>query len=145
MLCIAVIVLLLLFSIFDQGKRENSAREQETLLIEPEHSSVSTDEEGLNLPKAPKQRKGLASETGINTQGNKEDQKPLEPIEVVRGNPPPKDPVKEVLDKQRQKQLVTVLQYRFEKQRQALESNPVVYKNILLHFSPPPPVCPTQP
>ncbi len=53
MLCIAVIVLLLLFSIFDQGKRENSAREQETLLIEPEHSSVSTDEEGLNLPKAP--------------------------------------------------------------------------------------------
>ena len=130
-LFIAIIVLLLLFSIFDEGKRNNrnGDQDQETLLIEPQQSSVSTDEEGLNLPKAPKQRKGLASESDMNTQGKKEDRKPLEPIEVVRANPPPQDPVKAALDKQRQKQLVTVLQYRFEKQRQALESNPVVYKN----------------
>nr|WP_320192760.1 TrbI/VirB10 family protein [uncultured Desulfobacter sp.] len=130
-LFIAIIVLLLLFSIFDEGKRNNrnGDQDQETLLIEPQQSSVSTDEEGLNLPKAPKQRKGLASESDMNTQGKKEDQKALEPIEVVRANPPPHDPVKAALDKQRQKQLVTVLQYRFEKQRQALESNPVVYKN----------------
>jgi type IV secretion system protein VirB10 len=129
-LFIAIIVLLLLFSIFDEGKRNNrnGDQDQETLLIEPQQSSVSTDEEGLNLPKAPKQRKGLASESDMNTQGKKEDRKPLEPIEVVRANPPPQDPVKAALDKQRQKQLVTVLQYRFEKQRQALESNPVVYK-----------------
>ena len=130
-LFIAIIVLLLLFSIFDEGKRNNrnGDQDQETLLIEPQQSSVSTDEEGLNLPKAPKQRKGLASETDMNSMDKKEDQKALEPIEVVRANPPPQDPVKAALDKQRQKQLVTVLQYRFEKQRQALESNPVVYKN----------------
>ena len=130
-LFIAIIVLLLLFSIFDEGKRNNrnGDQDQETLLIEPQQSSVSTDEEGLNLPKAPKQRKGLASESDMNTQGKKGDQKALEPIEVIRANPPPQDPVKTALDKQRQKQLVTVLQYRFEKQRQALESNPVVYKN----------------
>jgi type IV secretion system protein VirB10 len=131
MLFIAIIVLLLLFSIFDQGKKnkKNNGQDQETLLIEPQQSSVSTDEEGLNLPKAPKERKGLASETNMNTPGKKGDQKTLEPIEVVRAKPPPPDPVKAALDKQRQKQLVTVLQYRFEKQRQALESNPVVYKN----------------
>ena len=129
-LFIAIIVLLLLFSIFDQGKRnkKNSGQDQETLLIEPRQSSVSTDEEGLNLPQAPKERKGLASETDMNTRGKKGDQKPLEPIEVVRAVPPPQDPVKAALDKQRQKELVTVLQYRFEKQRQALESNPVAYK-----------------
>lgn len=129
-LFIAIIVLLLLFSIFDDGKRKNknSGQDQETLLIEPQQSSVSTDEEGLNLPKAPSDRKGLASETDMNTQGKKGDQKALEPIEVVRANSPPPDPVKAALDKQRQKQLVTVLQYRFEKQRQALESNPVAYK-----------------
>ena len=129
-LFIAIIVLLLLFSIFDDGKRKNknSGQDQETLLIEPQQSSVSTDEEGLNLPKAPIDRKGLASETDMNTQGEKGDQKALEPIEVVRANSPPQDPVKAALDKQRQKQLVKVLQYRFEKQRQALESNPVVYK-----------------
>jgi len=129
-LFIAIIVLLLLFSIFDQGKRnkKNSGQDQETLLIEPRQSSVSTDEEGLNLPQAPKERKGLASETDMNTRGKKGDQKPLEPIEVVRANAPPQDPVKAALDKQRQKELVTVLQYRFEKQRQALESNPVAYK-----------------
>ncbi|MGD9827055.1 TrbI/VirB10 family protein [Desulfobacter sp.] len=129
-LFIAIIVLLLLFSIFDEGKRnkKNSGQDQETLLIEPQQSSISTDEEGLNLPKAPKERKGLASETDPNTPGEKKDQKTLEPIEVVRAKPPPQDPVKAALDKQRQKQLVTVLQYRFEKQRQALESNPVVYK-----------------
>jgi type IV secretion system protein VirB10 len=129
-LFIAIIVLLLLFSIFDQGKRnkKNSGQDQETLLIEPRQSSVSTNEEGLNLPKAPIDRKGLASETDMNTRGKKGDQKPLEPIEVVRANAPPQDPVKAALDKQRQKELVTVLQYRFEKQRQALESNPVAYK-----------------
>ncbi|MGD9687719.1 MAG: TrbI/VirB10 family protein [Desulfobacter sp.] len=129
-LFIAIIVLLLLFSIFDEGKRKNknSGQDQETLLIEPQQTSVSTDEEGLNLPKAPKERKGLASETDITTLGKKEDQKALEPIEVVRAKSPPQDPVKAALDKQRQKQLVTVLQYRFEKQRQALESNPVRYK-----------------
>ena len=130
MLFIAIIVLLLLFSIFDEGKRKkkNSGQDQETLLIEPQQSSVSTDEEGLNLPKAPKKRKGLASQDDMNTLGKKEDQKAFEPIEVVRANPPPQDPVKAALDKQRQKQLVTVRQYRFEKQRQALESNLVAYK-----------------
>ncbi|MGD9826549.1 TrbI/VirB10 family protein [Desulfobacter sp.] len=129
-LFIAIIVLLLLFSIFDQGKRnkKNSGQDQETLLIEPQQSSVSTDEEGLNLPKAPKERKGLASETDMNAPGKRGDQKGLEPIEVVGAKPPPQDPVKAALDKQRQKQLVSILQYRFEKQRQALESNPVVYK-----------------
>ena len=81
-LFIAIIVLLLLFSIFDQGKRnkKNSGQDQETLLIEPRQSSVSTDEEGLNLPQAPKERKGLASETDMNTPGKKGDQKTLEPI-----------------------------------------------------------------
>ena len=130
LLFIAIIVLLLLFSIFDEGKRKkkNNGQDQETLLIEPQQSSVSTDEEGLNLPKAPKKRKGLASQDDMNPLGKKEDQKAFEPIEVVRANPPPQDPVKAALDKQRQKQLVTVLQYRFEKQRQALESNPVAYK-----------------
>jgi type IV secretion system protein VirB10 len=129
MLFIAIIVLLLLFSIFDEGKRKkNSSQDQETLLIEPQQSSVSTDEEGLNLPKAPKERKGLTSEVDKNTLGKKEDQKTFEPIEVVRTNPSFQDPVKAALDKQRQKQLVTVLQYRFEKERQALESNPVTYK-----------------
>jgi len=130
LLFIAIIVLLLLFSIFDEGKRKkkNSGQDQETLLIEPQQSSVSTDEEGLNLPKAPKERKGLASEADMNILGKKEDQTALEPIQVVRATPPPPDPVKAALDKQRQKQLVTVLQYRFEKQRQALESNPVAYK-----------------
>ena len=130
MLFIVIIVVLLLFSIFDEGKRnkKNSDQNQEALLIEPQQSSVSTDEEGLNLPRAPKERKGLASETNINTQGKKEDQKTFEPIEVVRAKPSPQNPVKAALNKQRQKQLVTVLQYRFEKQRQALESNPVAYK-----------------
>ena len=134
-LFIAIIVLLLLFSIFDQGKRKNknSGQDQETLLIEPLQSSVSTNEEGLNLPKAPIDRKGLASETDMNTPGKKGDQKALEPIEVVRAAPPPQDPVKAALDKQRQKELVTVLQYRFEKQRQALESNPVAYKKKCLN------------
>lgn len=129
-LFIAIIVLLLLFSIFDHGKRnkKNSGQDQETLLIEPRQSSVSTNEEGLNLPKAPIDRKGLASETDMNTPGKKKDQKTLEPIEVVRAAPTPQDPVKVALDKQRQKEIVTVLQYRFEKQRQALESNPVAYK-----------------
>jgi len=130
MLFIVIIVVLLLFSIFDEGKRnkKNSDQNQEALLIEPQQSSVSTDEEGLNLPRAPKERKGLASETNINTQGKKEDQKTFEPIEVVRAKPSLQNPVKAALNKQRQKQLVTVLQYRFEKQRQALESNPVAYK-----------------
>ena len=130
LLFIAIIVLLLLFSIFDEGKRKkkNNGQDQETLLIEPQQSSVSTDEEGLNLPKAPKKRKGLASESDISTLKKKEDQKTFEPIQVVPATPAPQDPVKAALDKQRQKQLVTVRQYRFEKQRQALESNLVAYK-----------------
>jgi len=91
LLFIAIIVLLLLFSIFDEGKRKkkNSGQDQETVLIEPQQSSVSTDEEGLNLPKAPKERKGLASEADMNILGKKEDQTALEPIQVVRATPPP--------------------------------------------------------
>lgn len=131
MLCIAIITLLLLFSIFDEGKRnkKNNGQDQETLLIERQQSSVSTDEEGLNLPQAPKKRRGLASESEMNTQAKKKERTALEPIQVIRPTPPPKNPVKAALDKQRRKHLVTVQQYRFEKQRQALESNPVAYKN----------------
>ena len=132
LLLILIIILLLLFSIFDEDKKNNKkgGQNQETVLIEPQQSksSISTDEEGLNLPKNPKQRKGLASEADITAQGKKKDQKAFEPIQVVR-NPPPQDPVKAALDRQRQKQLATVLQYRFEMQRKALESNPVAYKN----------------
>ena len=131
-LFIAIIVLLLLFSIFDEGKKKkkNRGQDQETVLIEPQQPlpSVSTDEEGLNLPKAPKKSKGLASQADISTLEKEDEQKAFEPIQVVPATPPPQDPVKAALDKQRQKQLIAVLQYRFEKQRQALESNLVAYK-----------------
>jgi type IV secretion system protein VirB10 len=122
---IVVIVILLIFSIFDSGNPKSKIKQQETVLIEP-GVSTTTDEEGLNLPKAPKDFKGVAKEISpARPPAPGENPSLKEPIQVVpAAKPVPKDP----LEKQRQKQLLAIQEYHLEQQRKALESGLIAYK-----------------
>ncbi|MGD9825026.1 TrbI/VirB10 family protein [Desulfobacter sp.] len=122
---IIVIVILLIFSIFDSGNSKSKIKQQETLLIEP-GVSTTTDEEGLNLPKAPKDFKGVAKEIVSGKPPAPGETPSLkEPIQVVpAAKPVPKDP----LEKQHQKQLLAIQEYHLEQQRKALEAGLIAYK-----------------
>lgn len=122
---VSIIIVLLLFSIFDDGKKNKGkgGREQEIVLIKLQES-VTTDEKGLNLPQVPRQQKGIAKVEP----GTEPTKLSREPIQVINPAPPDPNPKKEAVDKLNNKQIVAVLQYRFEKTRQALEANPVSYR-----------------
>lgn len=126
---IGVIIMLLVFSIFDESSSKLNTKQQ-TVLIEP-GVPTTTDEEGLNLPKAPEVR-GVIAEKSV----SEEDVKPVnEPIQVIPAPESKTDPTKDALDKLRKKQRLEILQYRFEQQRAALESKLITYQKDTPVFS----------
>lgn len=115
-LLVAIIIGLLVFSIFDEGN-QNATKEDESALIKPSgQATTTTDEEGLNLPEVPEQR-GVT--LAPSAQAN---DKLQEPIMVLPS------PEVEPLDEIRKKEELKIRQYKFEQRLAALESKPIAYR-----------------
>ncbi|NDY73523.1 type IV secretion system protein VirB10 [Desulfobacter hydrogenophilus] len=124
---IFVIVMLLVFSIFDDGGDRNKNKNQKTLLIKPGQASTTTDEEGLNLPKPPK-GKGVVQEDGSKESEDPPQKKSdREPIHVIAASKPQKKS-KAAFNKLIEKQKLEAMQYRFELKRSALTSPLIKYQ-----------------
>lgn len=124
---IFVIIMLLIFSIFDEGGAKNKIKEQQTVLIEP-GVSTTTDEEGLNLPKPKKKGVAQLSIEEETPQAPLLQKDPVrEPIQVVAAPKPKKNP-KEAFERLKEKQKITAIQYRFELKKAALESPLIKYQ-----------------
>ena len=123
---IFVIVMLLVFSIFDDGGDRNKDKNQKTLFITPGEASTTTDEEGLNLPKPPK-GKGVVQEDESTKSENTHPKKPnREPIQVIADSKPKKN--KDAFNKLIEKQKLEAMQYRFELKKSALTSPLIKYQ-----------------